>query len=88
VLYYFAREAAGAVGTRHSPRPLLGERLTHHSGASRRESAELCLPSLRGAKRQSNPFLLWLWIASRSLSSGAHSRDPVARNDNFNTLCF
>jgi len=21
------------------------------------------------------------WIASRSLSSGAHSRDPVARND-------
>jgi hypothetical protein len=22
-----------------------------------------------------------LWIASRSLSSGAHSRDPVARND-------
>ena len=62
----------------------------HDSGASRRESAELCLPSLRGAKRQSNPLspLLWLWIASRSLSSGAHSRDPVARNDNFNTLCF
>jgi hypothetical protein len=24
---------------------------------------------------------LWLWIASRSLSSGAHSRDPFARND-------
>jgi hypothetical protein len=22
-----------------------------------------------------------LWIASRSLSSGAHSRDPLARND-------
>jgi hypothetical protein len=22
-----------------------------------------------------------VWIASRSLSSGAHSRDPVARND-------
>ncbi|HVQ68754.1 MAG TPA: hypothetical protein VMT08_14780, partial [Bradyrhizobium sp.] len=22
-----------------------------------------------------------IWIASRSLSSGAHSRDPVARND-------
>jgi hypothetical protein len=40
VLYYFAREAAGAVGTRHSPRPMLGERLTHHSGASRRESAD------------------------------------------------
>jgi hypothetical protein len=24
---------------------------------------------------------LQLWIASRSLSSGAHSRDPLARND-------
>jgi hypothetical protein len=24
---------------------------------------------------------LWLWIASWSLSSGAHSRDPSARND-------
>ena len=24
-----------------------------------------------------------LWIASRSLSSGAHSRDPLARNDDF-----
>src|SRR3982074_2896009 len=50
--------------------------------------------SLRGAKRRlvrrsstseggSNPFLLYAarWIASRSLSSGAHSRDPVARNE-------
>jgi hypothetical protein len=37
--------------------------------------------SLR-AKR-SNPFFLYAaaWIASRSLSSGAHSRDPLARND-------
>jgi hypothetical protein len=25
--------------------------------------------------------LLWRWIASLSLSSGAHSRDPLARND-------
>jgi hypothetical protein len=33
-------------------------------------------------KRRSNPlFLAALWIASRSLSSGAHSRDPLARND-------
>jgi hypothetical protein len=39
--------------------------------------------SLRGAQRRSNPaFLLATrWIASRSLSSGAHSRDPLARND-------
>jgi hypothetical protein len=27
------------------------------------------------------PRRVTLWIASRSLSSGAHSRDPVARND-------
>ena len=26
------------------------------------------------------------WIASRSLSSGAHSRDPVARNDGVEAL--
>jgi len=39
--------------------------------------------SLREAKRRSNPLspLLWLWIASRSLSAGARSRDPLARND-------
>ena len=34
-------------------------------------------------ERRSNPFSLFAvrWIASRSLSSGARSRDPVARND-------
>src|SRR5258705_1161651 len=39
--------------------------------------------SLRGAERRSNPFFVCAarWIASRSLSSGAHSRDPLARND-------
>ncbi len=32
--------------------------------------------------RRSNPgFLCGLWIASRSLSSGAHSHDPLARNE-------
>ena len=38
-------------------------------------------PSLRA--QRSNPFFLYAarWIASRSLSSGAHSRDPLARND-------
>src|SRR5882672_12686043 len=44
-------------------------------------------PSLRGAQRRSNPaFLAAPWIASRSLSSGAHSRDPLARNDDGDTL--
>src|SRR5204862_7848799 len=31
--------------------------------------------------RRSNPALLCFWIASRSLSSGARSRDPLVRND-------
>jgi hypothetical protein len=40
--------------------------------------------SLRGAqatKQSSFVSFNQSWIASRSLSSGAHSRDPVARND-------
>jgi hypothetical protein len=32
------------------------------------------------ATKQSS-LALRLWIASRSLSSGAHSRDPLTRND-------
>jgi hypothetical protein len=32
------------------------------------------------AKQSSSPWKKE-WIASRSLSSGAHSRDPLARND-------
>jgi hypothetical protein len=32
--------------------------------------------------KQSSLFCSF-WIASRSLSSGAHSRDPLARNDGF-----
>jgi hypothetical protein len=27
-----------------------------------------------------------LWVASRSLSSGAHSRDPLARNDDLESV--
>src|SRR5206468_6859374 len=40
-------------------------------------------PPKRPCEGGSNPaFLLrQSWIASRSLSSGAHSRDPLARND-------
>jgi hypothetical protein len=56
----------------------------HDSGALRGEIVNVRVgSSLRGAKRRSNPFFLFVvrWIASRSLSSGAHSRDPVARND-------
>jgi hypothetical protein len=38
------------------------------------------------ATKQSSFPLAALWIASRSLSSGAHSRDPLARNDGINLL--
>jgi hypothetical protein len=31
------------------------------------------------ARREATSLLVQLWIASRSLSSGAHSRDPLAR---------
>ncbi len=43
--FTFAREAAGALGIRHSLRPLFsqGERFCKNSGASRRGIAGLCL---------------------------------------------
>jgi hypothetical protein len=59
-VFYTTRAAAGASGARHSLRPLMSEgemfkaKLAHTCG----EIAELCLTSLRGAKRRSNPFLL------------------------------
>src|SRR6266516_4705645 len=92
--FHFAREAVGALGTRDSLRPLfsLGGWILQNSGASRRGNAESYFEirrrhceersdeaihaPIRGAK---------LWIASLSLSSGAHSRDPLARNDGFKT---
>src|SRR3954468_21560604 len=40
--------------------------------------------SLRGAlATKQSSRTAGLWIASRSLSSGAHSRDPLARNDGY-----
>ena len=62
VLISSAREAAGASRARHSLRPLFSERAKQclqTSGAPRREIAEsyfeFGVPSLRGAKRRSNP---------------------------------
>jgi hypothetical protein len=50
-------------------------------------SAEARLRAKADATKQSSflPFVTFekSWIASRSLSSGAHSRDPLARNDDF-----
>ena len=49
----------------------------------RRENAKLC-PSViarsEETKQSMSPHAA-LWIVSRNLSSGAHSRDPLARND-------
>src|SRR5882672_10607935 len=41
--FYTTRAAAGATGTRHSPRPLWGGKLMHNSGAMRRLIANLRL---------------------------------------------
>jgi hypothetical protein len=67
-----AHEAAGAAGTRHSPRPLLGGRFINASGASRRENevvSKTISTSLRA--QRSNPFFLCAarWIASSLRSS-------------------
>jgi hypothetical protein len=64
-----AHETAGAARIRHSLRPLFlrgAPKIKQTSGASRREIAKLRLPSLRGAKRRSNPSIRYaaIWIAS------------------------
>jgi hypothetical protein len=41
---------------------------------------------ISSAAKQSIFPLVEAWIASRSLSSGAHSRDPLARNDDVKPL--
>src|SRR5450759_5588074 len=85
--FYFAREAAGASCARHSPRPLIGEGrtlLAKLGRIARRECEVISAVIARSeATKQSrlSTSLRQSWIASRSLSSGAHSRDPLARND-------
>src|SRR5258707_11278773 len=58
-LFYFACEAAGALSARHSLRPLFSERRNNFAKlgpiAPRDRGGA---PSLRGAKRRSNPLLL------------------------------
>src|ERR1700704_1009910 len=58
-----AREAAGATGTRRSPRPLLGGRYINGSGALRGEVANACLEFhviASGAKQS-----IFLFVAAR-----------------------
>jgi len=61
-----------------------GWRFVHSSGASRRGIADSHLDVIARseATKQCSLFRSQTsWIASRSLSSGARSRDPLARND-------
>ena len=54
----FAREAAGAAGTRLSPRPLFSRVLSsHNSDATRREKAELHPPGCLTLKRDTRPWI-------------------------------
>ena len=48
-----AHEAAGATGTRRSPRPLLGERFINGSGAWRGEGVNVCLGVIASEAKQS-----------------------------------
>jgi hypothetical protein len=85
-VYYTPRAAAGALGARHSLRPLTieGRRFQQDSDVSSREIAKLCLVVIACDKReafaqrsvsdQSNPFsLAALWIASLMLAMTAKS---------------
>src|SRR5450755_4917780 len=63
-----AHEAAGALGIRHSPRPLWAEASSNTSGASRREDEAVCetiATSLRAQRSNPSSFLYAArWIAS------------------------
>ena len=74
VLYFiFAREAAGAAGTRHSPRPL-----------RRRMHAQLGRIASRGCRLASG--LLSCLKLNRSLRDGAPAPDPESRDSGFDAL--
>src|SRR5206468_9015470 len=79
-----ARETAGAASTRSSLRPLISRRANQDANLGRnaprdRETNIHVIAS--EAKQSIATSRTERWIASRSLSSGAHSRDPLARND-------
>jgi hypothetical protein len=85
---HFAHEAAGAAGTRLSLRPLFFEAkdLAQLGRIAPRDRGRVSYAKARHCEERSDEaihsFLCAArWITSRSLSSGAHSRDPLARND-------
>jgi hypothetical protein len=86
-LHYLARETAGAARIRLSLRPLIGEDAKETANPGRKRAAGMRrrvwgdVIARSEATKQSILLFAVAWIASRSLSSGAHSRDPLARND-------
>jgi hypothetical protein len=68
----FRTRGCGALGARHSLRPLIGGREVQSKTRAKcaAGSRSRILASLRGAERRSNPLspLFWLWIASLALA--------------------
>src|SRR5665647_377463 len=81
---HIAHETAGAARTRSSLRPLIAEGEEFLMARARRAARTRRHVFRQGEERmrRSNPQRHGqTWIASRSLSSGAHSRDRLARNN-------
>src|SRR6266536_376875 len=80
---HIAHETAGAARTRSSLRPLVGGKgISANLGRrASREGETVSTVIASEAKQSIVTSCTERWIASRSLSSGAHSRDPLARND-------
>jgi hypothetical protein len=75
--FYPPRAAAGATGTRHSPRPHWANDFRHNSGAMRRENAEAYLAVIARGKATKQSILTSRLIASRNLSSDGAFARPV-----------
>jgi len=83
---HFAHETAGAASTRSSLLPCLeGEEFQQSSGATGRGNANVYLnviaKRLPASGRPDDKLSDQAIHASRSLSSGAHSLDPLTRHD-------
>ena len=92
-VFFATREAAGATGTRHSPRPHFYRARNKHKPRTHCAARVIRMSGCRHCERSEAIqltfyFFVERWIASsRSLSSGAHSRDPLApRNDGMGCL--
>jgi len=75
---HFAHEAAGAMGTRHSPRPLLGGSFMHNPGATRRGIAKVYVNYSDVIARSESDEAIQIASALRRMDCFAY-----ARNDGF-----